>query len=1486
MQLGVGASEGPGLFKLGKRVISQFIRTGCRRRLRLDLYEGVRARRAADVPEKDARRPGLALLTQQGKEYERAKFRELEDVFPDLIVRGALRPHGVDEDRAFETIELANVIDRLRPDQFALEAQFEVTPTFRAEHSLDTVLDDAAFAAGQTLRFEALRPDILQVRAACGEARRIVTPSGAIERIGLDDRRLGLRIIDIKISGEPSPAHFSELAYYGMTLAGWLQDAGRSDRFVVLAEAAIWPGAHDGSTIHRLLREDRAAGVPVLELDRYLQGLDADLEEMPPEVVLGRIQRFLQVDLREVLAESDWRALAWHIDSRCSGCDYLGYRWSRHDDEASEAAAAPGPAIDTRYCWPMAEASEHLSRVAGLTEGACGKLREARVLDIAAVSALPAGSPAFEQHQTLRAKRTVLRARAETLRALAPATIPDRAGTSAVLPQFADIRVSLSADFDVGSGLTFALGYRIDFGVPNAVQPRGPSGPRFGRAFGTIERPMLVLERALAAEGTVLRDWLDHLVRDILRLQGEILAGYRAQGDPDKTDVTLQFFLWDRLTFDHLCRVFGRHLDQLQTPLRVGQVDISPISWIFPAEAVLEEADFVSRTSPITIVSDAVNSLMTAPIPHHYGVIDLANSLEPESRVLANGERWQFHVNKFYRDPLSDQVPSERGHEVWERASPFRDQDWQWHQEELRKVVKRKLHALSYVAEKLTRMLAGSLSARAPDVTAVFQPADRLTGVGDDGQILFQHARLMTAAQQLEIDLLMAMPPHEREARFRSARVEALLTGHDRREGLTALGLADRIGDRSVCVFRLSPRSREARVKEGEYTWSFFAEADLPQLQDMTVAQFKRRNPALDAALPIQHWDWTKKLRDGLTATILRLDRGDRLIAIEAGELLAHAMRLGLLQMDLDGAQGRFGILDPIAMDVFTRKVRRTLEDANGGIRNPPLAQQRPLFPTLAVARVRTGRPRAGQANSPAAEFIWNADVMANTATGLTAAPILALAEQIRPNLTLRQTEAIEQAVQRRLALWWGPPGTGKSRTAQAYLTALAVQAANEGRPLRIAVTGFTWVAIDNVAAPLPALLHEAGVGDRVHLTRLCSSESYGGVDPRLAGRLTPMDNSADERRALLERRLRDTDGVTIVASTVDQLFKLGEPTRCAPLFDVMLIDEASQLDVAHALVGLSKLAFDGRVVVVGDDKQMAPIHPVEAPDGLEHLLGSVYDFFRHYRRHEGDAFAISPVMLNRSFRSNREIVAFVREAGYGDDLGAAEANAGLRISTERPVAVAQPGAWPRTLPFSAHFARILAPELPLAAVVHHDRYSSQRNDGEADLAAGLVLALYQAGLCDLEAGDGRFYDRDSFFRRGVGIVTPHRAQQAAVYDRLHEVLPAEIDRNLVFGSIDTVERFQGQEKAVMIASFGLGDADQIAAEERFLFSLNRFNVAASRARAKFVAIVSRQLVDHLPRDRQALEESRLLKHFIDGFLARAERIDLPTLGPCDLKFR
>jgi len=125
-----------------------------------------------------------------------------------------------------------------------------------------------------------------------------------------------------------------------------------------------------------------------------------------------------------------------------------------------------------------------LSALLGPREGGVRPL-EGGITNVQSLSAASAGNIVFESHQTLRAKRTVLVARGLTLVNALPAAIPDRAGTSAVLPSFSDIRVNISADFDVGSGLTFAFGYNISYGVPNA--PR-TANAGYGRAFTNRDR--------------------------------------------------------------------------------------------------------------------------------------------------------------------------------------------------------------------------------------------------------------------------------------------------------------------------------------------------------------------------------------------------------------------------------------------------------------------------------------------------------------------------------------------------------------------------------------------------------------------------------------------------------------------------------------------------------------------------------------------------------------------------------------------------------------------------------------------------------------------------------------------------------------------------------------------------------------------------------------------------------------------------------------
>ena len=312
----------------------------------------------------------------------------------------------------------------------------------------------------------------------------------------------------------------------------------------------------------------------------------------------------------------------------------------------------------------------------------------------------------FEQHQALRASRTVLRQRAVSLRDASPAEIPDKAGTAALLPRHSDIQVAVSADYDIGSGLTFAFGYEIfyfdeardDSGQPKSVAKR-------------IKRPMLVEQRKVEEEGNIFCQRLGHLVQDIGAADAAIRP-IRRRKNPDYPDPTIQFYLWDRLTLDHLSRVMGRHLLRVQTEEMRTRTDISFTSWLFPAEQTLEDPGYIGRESPVTIVSDVINSLIAAPIPHHYALIEVANSYPP--RRADGSKPYEYRVSPFYMDPLSDQIPPERGHEIWSKRTPYKDGDYQTHRVTVRSVVEEKLSAILSVTRRLVQDLADTLTAEAP----------------------------------------------------------------------------------------------------------------------------------------------------------------------------------------------------------------------------------------------------------------------------------------------------------------------------------------------------------------------------------------------------------------------------------------------------------------------------------------------------------------------------------------------------------------------------------------------------------------------------------------------------------------------------------------------------------------------------------------------------------------------------------------------------
>ena len=143
---------------------------------------------------------------------------------------------------------------------------------------------------------------------------------------------------------------------------------------------------------------------------------------------------------------------------------------------------------------------------------------------------------------------------------------------------------------------------------------------------------------------------------------------------------------------------------------------------------------------------------------------------------------------------------------------------------------------------------------------------------------------------------------------------------------------------------------------------------------------------------------------------------------------------------------------------------------------------------------------------------------------------------------------------------------------------------------------------------------------------------------------------------------------------------------------------------------------------------------------------------------------------------------------------------------------------------------RSAAPDL--GAVLARDDHlqPGKRSLEEAGLVADLVVELIQ---------------RHGVPASDIAVVAPFRSQVRAIRSALQRT-PGDLTAELI---VDTVERMQGQEREVVLVSLAVGDPDSLNARAAFFFSVNRLNVAMSRARTKVVVVASSGAFAALPDD-------------------------------------
>jgi len=291
-----------------------------------------------------------------------------------------------------------------------------------------------------------------------------------------------------------------------------------------------------------------------------------------------------------------------------------------------------------------------------------------------------------------------------------------------------------------------------------------------------------------------------------------------------------------------------------------------------------------------------------------------------------------------------------------------------------------------------------------------------------------------------------------------------------------------------------------------------------------------------------------------------------------------------------------------------------------------------------------------------------------------------------------------------------------------------------------------------------------------------------------------------------------------------------GSDNDDSPLqFDVALIDEAGQLTVP-AILGA--LRFAKRFILVGDEKQLPPL--VLSKEAA--ALGLARSLFSDLKQRNGDYKKNNPnvvsacVPLRIQYRMHRQISDFASTTFYNGLL------IPDRSVANRVLKLAPTGLWSTTT--APAIKRAIQPGSPL---VFLDVRSKQESNGakisntEARTVREVVAELLLQGILEAE----------------IGIIAPYRAQVANLRRHLFSDDPANGWQGLKPHSplsIDTVDRFQGGERLVIIMSFATTTPPAVdSLQHDFLTNPNRLNVALTRAQRKLILVGCAPALAHLP---------------------------------------
>ena len=260
-----------------------------------------------------------------------------------------------------------------------------------------------------------------------------------------------------------------------------------------------------------------------------------------------------------------------------------------------------------------------------------------------------------------------------------------------------------------------------------------------------------------------------------------------------------------------------------------------------------------------------------------------------------------------------------------------------------------------------------------------------------------------------------------------------------------------------------------------------------------------------------------------------------------------------------------------------------------------------------------------------------------------------------------------------------------------------------------------------------------------------------------------------------------------VIITTCISAHKIGEPE---PLFDMTIMDEASQCNVAISLVPIIR---GEKLMLVGDPQQLNPVillgELINRKLRRRYHVAEEYDYRKNsiYKTYLACDAVSDEVLLRSHYRCNREIIGFNNKKYY---------NSKLQICSKSK-----------------------EPEPLVYVDVKSDR-AGIKNTSPAEVDEVIAYAKQNTD-------------------KSIAVITPFVNQRALIEQAIKE----NHLENLVCG---TVHAFQGDEKHVVLFSTALSDRTNVGTYQWLKNNKELINVATSRAKDKLVLLADSKELERL----------------------------------------